>query len=151
MEVSRRNFIRLSGVAAMSVTALGSAGRVLGQVLQDDGLYQIPFESTADPLTYLLKEHFEPFMGTVFRADAGDGRLTDMRLAAVTDRTTRINAKRGCTGESFSLLFESGSKKRMAAGLYTFDHENLGKFSLTLMPVGKSGRNFEAVINRIGR
>jgi hypothetical protein len=151
MKLTRRGFVRLSGMAAVSVSVLGAAGNVFGQIFADDGLYRVPVNSTADPLNYLVRAHFEPFTGTVFRTDSGDGNTFDLRLKSVTDLTKAVNAKRGYSGESFSLLFESASRKRMAAGGYTFDHDNLGKFTLTLLQVGKACKNYEAVINRIGR
>jgi hypothetical protein len=138
-------------MAAFSAALLGPVGSVLGQALSDDDLYRIPVESANDPLNYLIKAHFEPFIGTAFKAAIDGTRAVSFRLKAVDDVALAANAKRGYRGESFSLLFENLSDRRPAPGMYAFDHDTLGKFALMLVPVGKAGRNYEAVINRIGR
>jgi hypothetical protein len=151
MKITRRNFVQISGVAALSAALLGPVGKTYGQLAVAGDLFAVPAESLADPLNYLLKAHFEPFTGTAFRAGAGNDSRVGLRLKAVTDLTRAINHKRGFHGESFSLLFEGASRRSLAEGPYVFDHENLGRFTLYLSPVGKAGKNYEAVINRVGR
>jgi hypothetical protein len=150
MKITRRNFVQISGMAALSAALMGPVDKVFGQMAAGSDLFALPPESLADPLNYLVRAHFEPFAGTAFRAGLGEA-TADLRLKAVTDLTRAVNAKRGFGGESFSLLFESTSGKRLAGGSYDFDHGNLGRFTLNLAPVGKSGRNYEAVINRTSR
>jgi hypothetical protein len=151
MKITRRNFVQISGMAALSAAVLGPAGKVFGQNDPGSDLFALPADSLADPLNYLSRAHFEPFTGTAFRAGLAGGPGVNLRLKAVTDLTLAVNVKQGFTGESFSLLFESASGRRYAGGTYDFDHGNLGKFTLNLTPVGKSGRNYEAVINRVNR
>lgn len=138
-------------MAGLSAALVGSAGRLFGQAFSDEGLYRIPVESTNDPLNYLVKAHFEPFIGTSFRASASDGTAVTLRLRVVNDLSRALNVKEGYSGESFSLVFNGASKQQLVPGIYNFDHE-LGKFSLLLSPVaGRSGKYYEAVINRINR
>lgn len=151
MKITRRNFVQISGIAAVSATLLGSVDKVFGQFEKGSELFPVPAESLSDPLNYLVKAHFEPFAGTAFRGGLDGGPIVDLRLKAVTELTRGINVKRGYRGESFSLLFEGTSKRRLAEGPYVFEHGNLGRFTLNLAPVGKAGRNYEAVINRVGR
>lgn len=151
MKITRRNFVQISGVAAISATLLGSVDKVFAQIEKGSDLFQVPAESLSDPLNYLVKEHFEPFVGTAMRAGIEGEAKVDLRLKAVTELTRRINVKRGYRGESFSLLFEGVSKRRLAAGSYVFDHGNLGTFALLLTPVGKAGKSYEAIINRVDR
>lgn len=151
MKITRRNFVQISGMAALSAVLLGSADKAFGQTGPGSDLFALPPESLADPLNYLVKAHFEPFAGTTFRAGRGDGPAVNFRLKTVTDLALDLNTKQGLSGESFSLLFESTSGRKIARGAYDFDHGNLGRFTLHLEPVGKSGRNCEAVINRSNR
>lgn len=151
MKITRRNFVQISGMAALSAVLLGSVDKALGQTGQGGDFFTLPPDSLADPLNYLVKAHFEPFAGTTFRAARGDGPAVNFRLKTVTDHALDLNAKRGFRGENFSLLFESTSGRKIARGAYDFDHGSLGRFTLYLEPVGQSGRNCEAVINRSNR
>lgn len=150
MNITRRNFVRLSGMGALSVVALGSVGKVFGQALSDDGLFRVPVDN-ADPLNYLQQAHFEALLGTTFNAGIEGERAVGFRLKSVNDLSRDLNAKQGFHGESFSLVFENISKQRQVPGIYVFDHQLLGRFTLLLSPVDKTQRTFEAVINRIGR
>ena len=70
-------------------------------------------------------------------------------LREATELKEQINIDRGFKGESFRLGFESPRKSGLTQGTYQFDHENLGRFSLFLVPTGGSGVRYEAIINRI--
>lgn len=150
MNITRRKFVGLSGMAALSAAVLGPAGKVLGQAISGDEYFQIPVESANDPLNYLLKEHFDPFVGTTMIAGIEGERAINLRLIAVRDWSIPINVECGLQGVSYSLLFENVSRRPIAPGIYIFDHDVLGRFSLALLPVGQSGKNYEAVINRLG-
>lgn len=151
MNITRRNFVRLSGMGALSAVALGSVGRVFGQALSDDGLYRIPAGDNSDPLNYLLRAHFEAVVGTNFKAGIEGESAVTFRLKSVNDLSRDLNEKQGIRGESFSLVFENVSRQRAVPGIYVFDHEILGKFTLLLSPANKTQKTFEAVINRIGK
>lgn len=138
MKFTRRNFIQSAAVAAFAATlghaAGGSnAGRVSGP----------------DPLTYLKREHFEPFINAGFTISSDAGRTAVIRLNEAVDLKNEINDERGYTGESYRLGFNAARKIDLAQGTYHFDHENLGRFSLFLVPVGGRGTRYEAIVNRI--
>ena len=147
MNITRRSFLQLSGMTAVSLSLLGYVDKAFGQSA-DSGLFAVPVESLGNPLNYLTRAHFEPFAGTAMRAAAG-GKGIDLTLSEVKDLTRGANVKRGFNGESYSLVFRSSSRQRLSAGEYAFDHANLGKFTISLVPFGKNGANYEAVINRI--
>jgi hypothetical protein len=149
MKTTRRSFIRTSGTVILAAGLLGPFGNVMGQKRAASGIYAIPAESAVDPLNYLTRAHFEPFLNTMFTI--GDGEtLTELRLVDLPDHKLSANLQNGYYGESFSLILAASSRTRMAAGLYTFEHPVLGAFVLNLNPVGRSNR-YEAVINRVNR
>jgi hypothetical protein len=143
MKFTRRKFIESSAMAALAV-AIGNAaaGPALGR---DSGL----FAKDPHPLSYLKREHFEPFIDTAVRIGNDEGRTAVVMLREAADLKNRINAERGYAGESFRLTFESPRKTDLGQGTYHFEHENLGRFSLFLVPIGGSGIHYEAIINRI--
>lgn len=138
MKFTRRNFIQSSVVAALAATVGNAAGKgVLGRF------------SGQDPLSFLKREHFAPFIDTAFRVSGNAGRTATIRLREAGDLKNQINEGRGLMGESYRLGFDAPRKLNLAQGTYHFDHENLGRFSLFLAPVGGSGIHYEAIVNRI--
>lgn len=137
MKLTRRKFIQSSAVAALAATVGNAAG---GRDLSRKGL---------DPVSYLLREHFEPFLNTPIRITSDKGATAVVWLRQAVDLKIQANVDRGLTGDSFKLGFESSRKARLGQGIYHFDHDNLGRFSLFLTPVGGTGIHSEAIINRV--
>lgn len=148
MKITRRNFIRISGTAVIAAGLLGSVGSVAGQSRAGD-VFTVPSESLSDPLLYLTRAHFEPFLNTAMRVRDGE-EVLHLQLVELPDHTLPANHKRGFYGESFSLILSAPARSGMKAGLYTIEHPVLGTFMLNLNPVGK-GNRYEAVINRVNR
>jgi hypothetical protein len=138
MKFTRRKFIQSSALAALAAT-VGRAG-----VGRDSGLAAGP-----DPIGYLKREHFAPFIDGAFRIRNDAGTLVSVKLREAVDLKIDINEKLGYAGDSYRLGFDAPRKAGLAQGTYHFDHENLGRFSLFLVPVGGSGIHYEAIINRI--
>jgi hypothetical protein len=70
-------------------------------------------------------------------------------LREVADLSEKINVERGYSGDSFRLSFDAPRRAALRQGIYQFEHENLGQFSLFLAPVGASGGKLEAIVNRV--
>jgi hypothetical protein len=138
MKFTRRKFIQSSAAAALAATL----GHAAGGTSVARGL-------ALDPLTYLKREHFEPFIDAAFIIRNDAGRTATVRLREAFDLKESINEKRGFVGDSFRLGFNASRKADLGQGTYHFDHENLGRFSLFLAPIGGSGIRYEAIINRI--
>lgn len=147
MTFTRRKFIQSSAIAAVAA-ALGNAagGAVLGR---ETGLFARSSENGPHPLSYLTREHFEPFIGNAVRIRNEEGRTAVITLREAADLKNQLNTQRGYTGESFRLAFESARKTRLPQGTYHFEHESLGQFALFLVPVGGSGIHYEAIVNRV--
>lgn len=152
MEVTRRNFIQLSGTALLAVGISGSIHTVNAQKTAPGEYFPIPAESLSDPISYLTRAHFEPFLNTTFRVSQ-DEQTYDLQLVELPvgpEVIRSFNEKHGYYGESFSLILMGSRKTRLAPGLYTFEHPVLGTFSLSLNPVERKGE-YQAVINRVNR
>lgn len=147
MKITRRNFIRTSGTAVLAAGALGSFSNVLGQSRSAGDHGAVPAESLSDPVYYLTRAHFEPYLNTTMRVHDTEN-VFELRLVDLPDHTRPANQKKGFYGESFSLILTSPSGTRLAPGIYTFEHPALGTFALGLNPAGGADR-YEAVINRI--
>jgi hypothetical protein len=142
MKLTRRNFIQSSAVAVLAAAAGKAAGL-------DTGLFARHSQKGTHPLEYLQRAHFEAVINTRVRITGDNGKTSVIWLREAAELKEQINMERGYTGESFRLGFESPRKTDLVQGTYQFDHENLGRFSLFLVPVRGSGVHYEAVINQI--
>lgn len=148
MKISRRKFFLNSGAAALTAAVVLPGQNIFGQSLTRAQFFPIPPESTNDALTYLKREHFEPFINTLFQFQPETGRAFTLTLMAAENTAREVNQQQGFSGESYSLLFESSKKTKIAQGIYQVNHE-IGSFSLFITPVGLRGNRYEAVVNRI--
>ena len=150
MKSTRRNFLKRSGTVALAAALIGPFASAFGQNRGSvDHLTSGPLAASTDPLSYLTQKDFISYIGEVFELRRDGQRPVKVRLTEATELHSSFNEKRGYVGESFSLLFESTGKSRLAGDLYDFDHYALGKFSLLVTPVGRSGTEYEAIVNRI--
>jgi hypothetical protein len=149
MKISRRNFLLNTGIAAVTAAVVFPAQNIFGQSLKTEQFFPIPPEATNDALNYLRREHFEPFVNTVFQFQPAEGRAFNLQLLTVENLTLGANQKQGMSGESFSLLFEGSKKIKVPQEIYQINHDALGSFPLFIAPVGLRGNRYEAIINRI--
>jgi hypothetical protein len=148
MTITRRRFIQNLGIGALAAVSLTSTGSIFAQISKTDGLFATPPESFSDPLNYLTKAHFEPFVDTFVQVRTGEKQIR-LRLIEVTELKRAANESRAFSGESFSLLFQDSRPARLNQDVYPIQHFALGEFSLLLVPTGLKGNRYEAIINRI--
>ena len=152
MNITRRSFVKATTTAAIGASIIGTTGfRTMAQAISANDLFPIPPESTTDPLNYLTREHFVPFVDSVMSVRGTSGKAVSVRLTEALDLTNSANEKNGYVGVNYSLVFEPLKKANMPADTYHFEHETLGNFSLTILPVGQSGRSRQAIVNRISQ
>lgn len=150
MKFTRRSFLKRSGTVALTAAIAGPFATSFGQNRNSvDQLASAPLAASSDPLSYLTQKDFISYVGEVFELRRDGQRPVKVRLIEAAELHSAFNEKRGYVGESFSLLFESAGKSRLNGDLYDFDHYALGKFSLLVTPVGMSGTEYEAIVNRI--
>ena len=147
MSTSRRNFLK-SGTMGLLCAGIpvALAKVVFGAPAAASGLP----EGNAKTL-FLTKGTFTPHLNTIFRIQTGLGPF-DLKLTKITDLKAISKIPARIAGkESFSLLFVGSSNaKDLTQDTYIFEHGALGRFSLFLVPVGKStNRQHEAIIVRL--
>ncbi|HEX8071199.1 MAG TPA: hypothetical protein VF546_14685 [Pyrinomonadaceae bacterium] len=149
---TRRKFLRASAVAALFAgVPLRSSARAGAHA----AAFPLPYASQLDPVYYLTKASFVPYLKSQFNAYAGeDGRALPLTLVGVSDlprpRGADVRALAG--REGFSLLFTSGGRKALPQATYRLKHAALGEFSLLIVPVSQGqagGARYEAVVNRL--
>ena len=148
MAITRREFMFAAGAALATGVVAGQVGaQSLSQGAVDDTLFAVPAGSANDPLSYLTKDHFAPFVGTPFRMRTPAGRLMSFNLVSVDEYSSKKESAKGYPASGYSLLFEA--RRGLADGVYTADHANLGTFSLFVVGVGPAGSKYEAIVNRL--
>jgi hypothetical protein len=128
MNFSRRDFVKLGGIAA--VTSLGFSSIALGQTQND-----ILLQQTSDS--------FRKLIGTEFYFSNGD-ISTAATLNEVKDFPNKT-----VDGESFSIQFQT-LLKHPQEGTYSAWHSDLGSFDLFLTEARDGKKtNLIATINRL--
>jgi hypothetical protein len=120
----------------------------LGQTRRTSGITKLPPAYTGDALASLAYGNFVSYIGEVMQVQSSDGRTLPLRLIAVENLRERPDWHAMYKGDEYSLTFEITRKGEVRQDVYKFDHYALGSFSLLLVPVGLTGRRFEAIINR---
>lgn len=143
MSISRRIFIRLASVTAITVGTVGKSTLVaLAQ-----GTMQ-PGASATDPLAYYTQATFTQYVNSIFRLHGF--RTVDVTLERVED-TLPATVSRGGGRESFVLHFRGGGVQ-LLQDTYVVEHAALGTFRLFLVPNGadeNGAKSYVATVNRL--
>lgn len=148
MTISRREFIRNAGIAALTASVILPSTNVFGKTATN-GSFPVPPGTADNPLTYLKVQHFEVFVNDTFRFQKDGASGVKLQLVEANERSLPNNVKQGLIGDSYSLVFQNNSKSAIDHGLFTVTHEQLGRFDLLISPVGLHGNRYEAIVNRI--
>ncbi len=106
------------------------------------------------PLDQLTFARFSPLVKTRFRVQADAANRIELELSNVTQLQSHVRANsEGAThkNECFSLTFHGPGSRYLEQKMYEFEHDELGTFSLFMVPIGKSRDSFqyEVVFNRL--
>jgi hypothetical protein len=138
MSSSRREFLKRGTLMALVAgVPLGIAEKTLGM------------STKSSAATGLNLESFESQLGTNFLINHEAAKV-QVRLVHVTNFASAKQNKAG--QEGFSLLFRGPKETTLKQGTYLIEHEELGKFSFLVVPVGtKDTRapHYEAVVNHL--
>ena len=158
MSIARRTFLQAGAVATVATIATGLPLRALARVgggqtptgqHPAEPPFAIPYASQLDPVFYLTKESFTPYLNTSFAVGGKGKQAARLTLVAVED--LRASARRP-DRDGFVLLFTDARQKTLSSGTYRLTHDALGEFSLLLVRVAtRAGRQarYEAIINRL--
>ena len=106
---------------------------------------------TPDQLTL---ETFSPCVQTKFRVVLDQNSFVEVELAtanALTSPGQDQTPAKGAVQESFSLVFHGPDNRFLPQRIYTFEHDQLGRFDLFIVPIGQKPGFFEyqAIFNRL--
>ena len=147
MATSRRKFLK-SGTMGLLFAGVPAvlAKVVVGRTSAAGG-----FPKSIKGQIDFTKDTFTPYLNTTFRIKTSSAAVK-VKLSKITDLKAISKTPPRIAGrESFSLLFVgSGKTTGLTQETYALEHEALGRFSLFLVPIGKSeSRNYEAIIIRL--
>ncbi len=89
--------------------------------------------------------NFNEQMQTLFAVTGEAGTPLSLRLISVTEQPSSPQL------EYFSLIFQGPATPALPQKIYDFEHPAIGKFSIFIVPVGRSadGLQYEAIFNRL--
>lgn len=144
--ISRRRFVQ-AGAAAVVVAGLPLprfgllvAGKAGATPVARAG----PASGPSSDL-FASASNFTPHLHTPFQGRLG-GATGTLELTQVEDFAGRAGEAAGAA--RFSLLFDGARARAFPQGTYTLQHATLGSFAVFLVPVGRVGSIYQAVVNR---
>lgn len=149
MQFTRREFVQAACASAMMIAG-GGLTKAFGQK-ETGELFPVPPEAYADPLFSMTAKRFEPFIGNSFTVRLDEGRSVRVVLTEVNSLERSQNTIRGYYGDCFSLIFEGPKKNAFDQGTYEMQIDGLADFSALLVPTGQGRRQYELIVNRVGR
>ena len=95
--------------------------------------------------TDLQHEEFLKHLNTKFRIRLSETETVEAELTEISERMMSPRQER------FSLVFRTANEVLLEQGQRTFDHDEMGNFSLFIVPIGRNdeGTYYEAVFNRL--
>ncbi len=153
MPISRRKFI---GTGSLVVLAAGLPLEAAAEVLHRTNSSFNPLDAlrnSAGAASVLDRNAFSQCLKTEFWVTAENVGSIRTKLIKIYDWKPKLTKRsRGlATKECFSAMFLGPSGTQLHQGTYEVEHKTLGKFSMFLVPAGKSiqGHYYEAVFNRL--
>jgi len=93
----------------------------------------------------LEHSEFSKYLNSNFRIRIGEEQTVDAELVEITELMVSSRQER------FAIVFRTSNDLFVGQGLWPMEHDQMGKFELFLVPVGRSekGTSYEAVFNRL--
>ncbi len=139
---SRRNFLKSGTMVALATGIPGGLSKAIDVTARD---------LSPNSKFGLSKAAFEANLNSRFLIRAEGAQSFEVKLAEVIDLKRHRKGKVAAANkEGFSLLFEG--PKGIPQDNYSFEHEQMGKFDLLMVPIQsrkKKGRSYEVVVNRL--
>src|ERR1700682_3226153 len=154
MPISRRQLV---GTETLAVLSAGCPLKAAAKALSRPGLSSETVSPTPDSArarSLLSQEAFSSCVGSEFRIAGQDGGRIRAKLIEVHDwrphltiQSKGLGSKAKVPKECFSVVFLAPPRTQLTQNTYKVDHSKLGKFSLFLVPAGRSGQGtyYEAV------
>jgi len=80
-------------------------------------------------------------------------QLILVTVTQAPDQVARSGGAASAKTETFSLVFRGPSQPALRQNIYTLEHDQLSRFDLFLVPIGRTADDceYEAVFNRLAR
>jgi len=106
------------------------------------------------PLEELSLSSFVPLVGSTFRVSLDEATRVDLALAEAVSIRSASSGRRagpGLAQETFSLVFEGPLAPQLGQGIFAFEHDGIGRFSLFIVPIARNEKamQYQAVFNRL--
>lgn len=150
MGVSRRQFIHLGALAAVSAA------------LPRESAAQVFKVSPPASSTVMSKETFLPLVGSGFKVETKSGPvwmtllgIEDFKLAPVNPASMDVPQPAWHTAQAmpqptaFGLQFLGNLPMPLSQGTYVFEHAQLAPTPLFIVPAGRGGQTYTAVISQL--
>ena len=143
---NRRNFVKLASAAALGGLALSGNINLFGQKKED---FPLPQTIYSDKSLTFSQQMFEPLTDSIFVFKNDDDSVVSMKLVEVITKENSKDYLSRVQTESFMLIFENQDKVVLEDKIYEVSNATLGDFSMFISTVGKSGKRYQAVFNRV--
>ena len=146
---TRREFIKMGAIATIAGLTSVSSGKV--PVSSQNGLFRIPPESIGGRLYSLTSDKFRPLVNEDFlvRSTTSGGK-TALKLIEVKDIAGKAGFHTNSGSGSFSLLLkENVETGRLPQDIYRISHNQLGTFTVLMVPVTLQKNYYEVIFNRL--
>ena len=106
------------------------------------------------PIEDLTLADFASLLNAAFRVYSDPATMVELKLVEVLPALSPGRADpspAGVRGENFSIVFGGPGDRLLPQGIYAFEHDQIGRFVLFIVPIGKDRERFryEAVFNRL--
>lgn len=143
---NRRSFLKLTCAAAFGGLLLGESIISLGQRKEN---FPLPETILSDGAFSFSRQTFEPLVDTIFVFKSDDEPALSMKLIEVATKDETKKYASDIPTDDFALIFENQGKIAAEDKIYQVAHSALGDFSMFVSTVGKSGRRYQAIFNRV--
>lgn len=143
---NRRNFVKLAGAAAFGGLVLNGNINIFGQ--KQEG-FPLPQTIYSDKSLTFSQQMFEPLTDSIFVFKNDDDSKVSMKLVEVITKENSKNYLTRVQTDSFLLIFELQDNVVLEDKIYEVSNDSLGDFSMFVSTVGKSGKRYQAVFNRV--
>lgn len=153
---SRRRFLKIGGLALAGGFMFGGKN-IFSQTVKGGDYFPVPTDALGDSAALLRYETFEPLINTSFEIKTERSNETIenkqsnkfLRLIEVVKHTYGENQRSRVFSAGFTLIFQLETTEPLADAIYEVSHPQTGEFALFISTVGRSGRKYQIVFNRV--
>src|SRR5437667_11819046 len=94
------------------------------------------------PLENLILADFSPLLNAPFRVYLDPATMVEFKLVEALPAGGGGQPGPGARSENFSIVFSGPGDRLLPQGNYAFEHDQIGRFVLFIVPIGKDREGF---------